>query len=146
MKIKNYSDATVNELFDILKNNTESGKCVIKLQKIHSNLNIPHLKNCIIHDLSNFLNAWFKLVNDTQNIDINTSRTLLSKLLSAEFIESDKYIKNSVNACKKCGTSIPEVNIVVSYMRAVIKAIIMTKRRSLGFDTKGSRFCNTKQD
>lgn len=138
MKNKIYSEETVNELFMVLARNTETGRCIGKLYEIYNELKVPAIKAAIVHDMTRFLSDWFKLVNDTRCIK---DKTLLSKVLNAQFFDSNSYLKNIITECNRCGRSNRTINVVESYCKSCVKAVIMTSRRRYGFDKQG-RFNN----
>ena len=94
MKKKIYSDNVVNDLFNIMRAHVDGGRCVEKLNEIYNELTVPAVKYALIKDLSTFLSDWFKLVNDTKNIDPIKSKVTLGKILCAEFITIGIYPKH----------------------------------------------------
>lgn len=138
--MKNYSEAAVNDLFNTLVKNTETGRCVTKLQAIYGEIKIPAVKRAIIHDMCRFLSDWFTLVHDASTIE---NPVLLNKVLSAKFINADSYLRSTIGECNRVGRSNRSVNIVVSYCKSCIKAIIMTSRRKYGFDCQGKHKQNS---
>ena len=143
MKIKNYSDACFNDLVKCLYRNVEGGNCVFSLLRSleRAEKKYPEIRNYFIHDMNAWLTHWFELVEDSSSCPLK----LRSKILTVPFATDCADFNNINIFCNDKAEAInPELGIsygadFISFLACTVKAIVQTKRRSLGLD------CNSKK-
>ena len=140
---KEYTDTCYNDLVSCLYRNVEGGNCIYSLLRSvdRAEEKYPGIKRYFIHDMNAWLTSWFELISDTAGCSLK----LRLKILSVAFSTDNSSFNNINIYCTTIATDInPELGIsygedLAGYIACAVKAIVQTKRRSLGLD------CNSKK-
>ena len=138
MVTKNY-DKAFDELIKCLAKNTKDAKCVTALKYIVNEYEGEvNLKEIVIKDYAKFLSFWFPYVRETSK----TSLKMQNYLLNRRFIIPDPwtYFQGIWHLAVKDNGGNGKMYHLVSHTDAIIKALIQTQRRKLGFDQNSTKY------
>lgn len=138
MKTKNY-DKAFDELIKCLLKNTKDAKCVVALKHIveeyKGNLK---LKEIIVKDYTQFLAFWLPYVREKSK----TSKWMQNYLLNKHLIILNrcKWFQRVYRLGYKENDDKKRMLNLVSHTEAIVKALIQTQRRKLGFDQNSTKY------
>ena len=139
MAIKNY-DKAFDDLIKCLAKNTKDAKCVTALKFLVNEYNGDlKVKEIVDKDYSQFLNFWFPYLRET----LKTSKKMQNYLLNKRFIIPDPWVwfQNIFRLQYEKEESVRvrmwEIN---THTEAIVKALIQTQRRKLGFDQNSTKY------
>ena len=135
MKVKNY-DQAFDELIKCLLKNTKEAKCVTALKfLVEEYKGDVNLKENVVKDYAQFLGFWFPYVREMSK----TSKRMQNYLLNKRFVIPDTWTWfQRIHWMMVDAEENYEVMWKIkSHTEAIIKALIQTQRRKLGFDQRG---------
>lgn len=138
MKKKNYEQA-FNDLIKCLHKNTKNAKCVTALQYLVNEYKGEiDLKEIITKDYAKFLSFWFLYLKESSK----TSKKMQNYLLNKRFVIPDpcKWFENINFLFTKDKHDEKRMYAIISHNEAIIKALIQTQRRKLGFDKNSNKY------
>lgn len=137
-KDKNYEQA-FEDLIVCLHKNTNNAKCVTALKYLVDEYKGKlYLKKEVVKDYASFLNFWFPYIQEMSK----ASKWMQNYLLSKRFVIPDPwrwfqriyYLELHDESDRKRMASI------YSHTQAIVKALIQTQRRKLGFDQNSTKY------
>ena len=135
MVTKNY-DKAFDELIKCLAKNTKDAKCVIALKHIVEEYNGDlKVKEIVVRDYTQFLSFWFPYLRET----LKTSKKMQNYLLTKRFLNPNGWF-DKIWDLKYEKTDKNRMYQIISHTQAIVKALIQTQRRKLGFDQNSTKY------
>lgn len=135
MKTKNYNQA-FDELIKCLLKNTKEAKCVTALKfLVNEYKGDANLKEIVVTEYAKFLGFWFPYLRET----LKTSKKMQNYLLTKRFLNPNGWF-DKIWDLKYEKTDKNRMYQIISHTQAIVKALIQTQRRKLGFDQNSTKY------
>lgn len=138
MKTKNYNQA-FDELIKCLAKNTKGAKCVTALKfLVEEYKGDVNLKENVVKDYAQFLGFWFPYVREMSK----TSKRMQNYLLNKRFVIPDPWtwFQRIYYLEIRDESDRERMAAIYSHTQSIIKALIQTQRRKLGFDQNSTKY------
>ena len=138
MKVKNY-DQAFDELIKCLLKNTKEAKCVTALKfLVEEYKGDVNLKENVVKDYAQFLGFWFPYVREMSK----TSKRMQNYLLNKRFVIPDPWtwFQRIYYLEIRDESDRERMAAIYSHTQSIIKALIQTQRRKLGFDQNSTKY------
>lgn len=138
MKTKNYNQA-FEELIKCLAKNTKEAKCVTALKfLVEEYKGDVNLKENVVKDYAQFLGFWFPYVREMSK----TSKRMQNYLLNKRFVIPDPWtwFQRIYYLEIRDESDRERMTAIYSHTQSIIKALIQTQRRKLGFDQNSTKY------
>ena len=138
MKVKNY-DQAFDELIKCLLKNTKEAKCVTALKfLVEEYKGDVNLKENVVKDYAQFLGFWFPYVREMSK----TSKRMQNYLLNKRFVIPDPWtwFQRIYYLEIRDESDMERMAAIYSHTQAIVKALIQTQRRKLGFDQNSTKY------
>ena len=138
MKTKNYNQA-FEELIKCLLKNTKEAKCVTALKfLVEEYKGDVNLKENVVKDYAQFLGFWFPYVREMSK----TSKQMQNYLLNKRFVIPDPWtwFQRIYYLEIRDESDRERMVAIYSHTQSIIKALIQTQRRKLGFDQNSTKY------
>lgn len=140
------------EMMVAIKRNVAGSPCIDVFEKLLSEVD-QEVSDIVVSDVSGFLSRAFQVFHESDKVE---DKKIKSKLLTKDFIggvyfkKIDRLKRNTenlkfwedeaINPDLEKKESYRKTLLLCNYVPAIIKAVIQTKRRSVGLDMNSKKF------